>query len=234
MHALGDSQSQMNVKYSSPSCFTSNRPALVPTSSGRSSSGRFTMVAPVARAMRLLSVFRMRRMHEMPARPKWNAAISASPFSVMTTSGFTAMMAAHVASIHSSSILRSVAKSSSFKISTFVWFSPFLYSSGQSKSRMRGFSMRRRMRPGVTTSLLNMTPRSTVQSSIAPPGIFSTFAYFFKSISLVPSPRSTTTHCTASSASSAMSGPKRDVYFVPMQLFTRLSIALPAECPRQL
>ena len=43
-------------------------------------------------------------------------------------------------------------QSSSRVSSTLVWFSPFLYSSGQSSSRMRGLLMRRRMRPGATTS----------------------------------------------------------------------------------
>ena len=54
--------------------------------------------------------------------------------------------------------------------------SPFLYSRVQSRRRMRGFSMRRRILPW-TTSLLNMTPLSTRESSMSPPGIFSTLAY---------------------------------------------------------
>ena len=39
----------------------------------------------------------------------------------------------------------------SFMISTLVWLSPFLYSSGQSSSRMRGFSIRRRILEWVTS-----------------------------------------------------------------------------------
>mmetsp|Transcript_10946 Transcript_10946/g.45990 ORF Transcript_10946/g.45990 Transcript_10946/m.45990 type:complete len:227 (+) Transcript_10946:247-927(+) len=66
-HALGSSQSTKNVKYSSPSFSTLNKPAPVPMSSSRSSSTRCTMVAPVARAMRLLSVLRTRRSATMPA-----------------------------------------------------------------------------------------------------------------------------------------------------------------------
>ncbi|KFM23668.1 hypothetical protein F751_3884 [Auxenochlorella protothecoides] len=61
------SQSTMNVQNSSPILRTSNRPAPVPMSRSVASSGRDTMVAPAARAMRLLSVLRRRRMAEMPA-----------------------------------------------------------------------------------------------------------------------------------------------------------------------
>mmetsp|Transcript_10433 Transcript_10433/g.25614 ORF Transcript_10433/g.25614 Transcript_10433/m.25614 type:complete len:332 (-) Transcript_10433:11-1006(-) len=131
-------------------------------------------------------------------------------------SGLSDAICAHTPWIHSSSILSSTAQSSSLVISTLVWFSPFLYSSGQSRSITRGFSMRRFMRPGATTSLFIITPLSTRQSSMDPPAIFSTLAYFLMSTSLVPSPLSTATHITASSASSAISGPKRDVYLVPM------------------
>lgn len=48
--------------YSSPNLLISNNPAPVPTSSSFSSSVLFTMVAPHARAIRLLSVFLMRRI----------------------------------------------------------------------------------------------------------------------------------------------------------------------------
>ena len=65
-------------------------------------------------------------------------------------------------------------QSSSLESSTLVWFSPFLYSRGQSSSRMRGLAILRRMRPGATTSFWNMTPFSTRQSSMDPPGSFST------------------------------------------------------------
>lgn len=50
-----------------PRPLTSNRPAAVPMSLSRISSVRLTMVAPQARAIRLLSVLRRRRMAEMPA-----------------------------------------------------------------------------------------------------------------------------------------------------------------------
>mmetsp|Transcript_35197 Transcript_35197/g.99642 ORF Transcript_35197/g.99642 Transcript_35197/m.99642 type:complete len:320 (-) Transcript_35197:1151-2110(-) len=67
VQAFGSSQSMTNAKYSSPIFLTSNSPALVPMSSARISSGRLTIVAPQARAMRLLSVLRRRRMALMPA-----------------------------------------------------------------------------------------------------------------------------------------------------------------------
>mmetsp|Transcript_23886 Transcript_23886/g.58543 ORF Transcript_23886/g.58543 Transcript_23886/m.58543 type:complete len:249 (+) Transcript_23886:245-991(+) len=70
LHALGSTQSTKNVKYSSPSFSTLNSPAPVPMSSSLSSSTRCTMVAPVARAMRLLSVLRTRRSAVMPALQK--------------------------------------------------------------------------------------------------------------------------------------------------------------------
>jgi len=53
--------------YSSPILRTSKRPHLVPMSDSWISSGLFTMVAPVALATRLLSVFRRRRKAVMPA-----------------------------------------------------------------------------------------------------------------------------------------------------------------------
>mmetsp|Transcript_9827 Transcript_9827/g.18353 ORF Transcript_9827/g.18353 Transcript_9827/m.18353 type:complete len:213 (+) Transcript_9827:511-1149(+) len=67
VHALGSLQSTMKVKKSSPILTTSKRPAPVPMSLSWISSVRWTMVAPVARAIRLLSVLRRRRMAEMPA-----------------------------------------------------------------------------------------------------------------------------------------------------------------------
>ena len=101
-----------------------------------------------------------------------------------------------------------------------VWFSPFLYSRGQSRSITRGFSILRDILPGATTSLFIITPFSTRQSSMLPPAIFSILAYFLMSTSLVPSPLSTATHITASSARLPMSGPKREVYLVPMHEVT--------------
>lgn len=53
-----------SVKYSSPSFSILNRPHPVPTSDSRRSSMRLTMVAPTARAMRLLSDFLTRRIAE--------------------------------------------------------------------------------------------------------------------------------------------------------------------------
>mmetsp|Transcript_6791 Transcript_6791/g.28099 ORF Transcript_6791/g.28099 Transcript_6791/m.28099 type:complete len:227 (+) Transcript_6791:3909-4589(+) len=66
-HALGSLQSTKKEKYSSPSFSTLKRPAPVPMSSSLSSSTRCTMEAPVARAMRLLSVFLTLRSAVMPA-----------------------------------------------------------------------------------------------------------------------------------------------------------------------
>mmetsp|Transcript_5449 Transcript_5449/g.14079 ORF Transcript_5449/g.14079 Transcript_5449/m.14079 type:complete len:220 (-) Transcript_5449:492-1151(-) len=184
----------------------------------------WTMVAPEALAIRLLSVFLRRRIAVIPARARNTAARSLRPFSVTTRSGLNWMMVLHICSIHSSSALRRAAQSSSLVISTFVWFSPFLYSMGQSISRILGFSIFLFIRPGRTTSLLNMTPLSTVQSSSEPPGSFSILAYFLMSTSVLPSPRSLATQSTASRASSEMSVPNRCVNLVPMQLCTSLSI----------
>mmetsp|Transcript_9912 Transcript_9912/g.42152 ORF Transcript_9912/g.42152 Transcript_9912/m.42152 type:complete len:246 (+) Transcript_9912:1147-1884(+) len=72
------------------------------------------------------------------------------------------------------------------------------------------------MRPGATTSLFIITPFKTRQSSMEPPAIFSILAYFLMSTSRVPSGFCTATQSTASSARFAMSGPKREVYLVPM------------------
>mmetsp|Transcript_6548 Transcript_6548/g.9534 ORF Transcript_6548/g.9534 Transcript_6548/m.9534 type:complete len:222 (-) Transcript_6548:1004-1669(-) len=70
VHAFGFLHCSMYVKYSSPILRISKRPAPVPMSSSQISSVRLTMVAPVARAMRLASVLRMRRMALMPALTK--------------------------------------------------------------------------------------------------------------------------------------------------------------------
>mmetsp|Transcript_19693 Transcript_19693/g.54980 ORF Transcript_19693/g.54980 Transcript_19693/m.54980 type:complete len:330 (+) Transcript_19693:290-1279(+) len=176
VQALGSSQSTMKVKNSSPILTTSKRPALVPMSLSRISSVLCTMVAPHARAIRLLSVLRNRRMAEMPAFVRKWAARSLKPFSVITRSGLKAAICSHIFCTASSSAFSRAAQSSSLVTSTLVWFSPFLYSNGQSSSSTRGLCTLRRMRPGDTTSLLNITPCSTLQSSMVPPGIFSTFA----------------------------------------------------------
>ena len=142
-----------------------------------------------------------------------------------TTSGLNAAIFSHVSLIQSSSIFNSVAQSSSFVISTLVWFSPFLYSSEQSNSKIRGLSMRRFMRLGATTSLFIITPRNTAQSSMEPPAIFSTFAYFLMSISFVPSSFFLATHITASSAKFGINSPMRAVNLVPMELLTIFNIS---------
>ena len=137
-----------------------------------------------------------------------------------TMSGLKLAIFAHTPWIHSSSIFSSVAQSSSLVISTLVWFSPFLYSSGQSRSITPGFWMRRCMRPGATTSLFIITPLSTRQSSIDPPAIFSILAYFLMSTSLVLPPLSTATQSTARAPAPPMRGPNREVYLVPMHEVT--------------
>lgn len=83
VHALGNEHSSRNVKYlwqtsdlshliklwtySSPIFSMLKRPHRVPMSDSRRSSRRFTMVAPTARAIRLLSDLRTRRMAVMSA-----------------------------------------------------------------------------------------------------------------------------------------------------------------------
>ncbi|KAK7838003.1 hypothetical protein CFP56_020354 [Quercus suber] len=57
VQAFGSLQSTMKAKNSSPIFLTSNNPALVPTSDSCSSSGLFTITAPHALAILLLSVF---------------------------------------------------------------------------------------------------------------------------------------------------------------------------------
>mmetsp|Transcript_7409 Transcript_7409/g.12508 ORF Transcript_7409/g.12508 Transcript_7409/m.12508 type:complete len:217 (+) Transcript_7409:319-969(+) len=64
-HALGASQSTIHVKYVSPIFCTSKRPQPLPMSFSWISEVRCTIVAPVARATRLLSVLRTRRNTEM-------------------------------------------------------------------------------------------------------------------------------------------------------------------------
>ena len=79
---------------------------------------------------------------------------------------------------------------------------------------IRGFSMRLRILECVT-SLLNMTPFRTLQSSISPPGIFSTLAYLLMSTSFLP-PTSTATRRTASRAICTSLSDQRLENFVPM------------------
>ena len=70
MQALGSLQPVRKVKYSSPIFSISKRPQRVPTSVSCRSSSRLTMVAPVARAILLLSVLRTRRRAVMLALTK--------------------------------------------------------------------------------------------------------------------------------------------------------------------
>mmetsp|Transcript_115464 Transcript_115464/g.367201 ORF Transcript_115464/g.367201 Transcript_115464/m.367201 type:complete len:204 (-) Transcript_115464:772-1383(-) len=145
VHALGSSHSVMKAKYSSPIFLIWNRPHLLPTDASVNSSVRLQMEAPVTRAMRLLSVFRILRTTEMLALSRKCCAKSETPFSVMTRSGRTLMMSSHTFFISSSSCCSSFSQSASFVISTLVWLSPFLYSSGQSKRTTRGFLIMRRI-----------------------------------------------------------------------------------------
>mmetsp|Transcript_23875 Transcript_23875/g.64022 ORF Transcript_23875/g.64022 Transcript_23875/m.64022 type:complete len:261 (+) Transcript_23875:1266-2048(+) len=124
------------------------------------------------------------------------------------------MMSAHISLIAFSSASSSISHAFSSVSSMEVWLSPFLYSSVQSSSRMRGFSIFRRIL-AWTTSLLIITPLSTRQSSMSPPGIFSIFAYRLMSISLRP-PSSMVTVATASRARSIITLEKRAMNLVPV------------------
>mmetsp|Transcript_67002 Transcript_67002/g.143304 ORF Transcript_67002/g.143304 Transcript_67002/m.143304 type:complete len:271 (-) Transcript_67002:768-1580(-) len=145
VQAFGSSHAVRKVKYSSAIFLMEKCPHLVPTIESASSSVRLQIVAPVTRAMRLLSVFRMRRMTDMFAFRRKCWAKSETPFSVITTSGLTLIMSSQTFLISSSSCMSSLSQSDSFVISTLVWLSPFLYSSGQSNSTTRGFLMSRRI-----------------------------------------------------------------------------------------
>ena len=175
VHALGTLHFRIKVKYSSPIFSISKRPHWVPMSDSWRSSTRLTIVAPVARAMRLLSVFRTRLNAVTLCLTRKCWARSETPFSVMTRSGLRARMASHMCFTCSSSIWRMRFQSSSLLISMLVWDSPFLYSSGQSSSMILGFSIFRLIF-GCVMSLFNITPSKTMLSSISPPGTFSTFA----------------------------------------------------------
>jgi hypothetical protein len=65
VQALGFWHFVRKVKYSSPILEISNRPHSVPMSEAVAAKTELTMVAPVARAIRLLSVLRTRRMAVM-------------------------------------------------------------------------------------------------------------------------------------------------------------------------
>ncbi|KOO27437.1 t-complex protein 1 subunit alpha [Chrysochromulina tobinii] len=145
-----------------------------------------------------------------------------TPFSVITRSGFIAMMSAHTSLMAFSSSSSRTSHAFSSESSICVCDSPFLYSSVQSSSRMRGFSIRRRIFEW-TTSLLIITPLSTRQSSMSPPGIFSVFAYRLMSISLRPA-SSIATQLTASSASPTSRSESFDTNLVPVQLSTSCAI----------
>mmetsp|Transcript_17165 Transcript_17165/g.44401 ORF Transcript_17165/g.44401 Transcript_17165/m.44401 type:complete len:451 (+) Transcript_17165:254-1606(+) len=221
VHALGESQSTKKVKYSSPILVTSNSPQPVPTSDSFASSGRLTILAPVARAMRLLSVLRMRRKTVTPALTRKCCARSETPFSVTTTSGLSSRMSRHTLATQSSSCLSSASHWDSSVSSTDVADSFFLYSRVQSRSSTRGRSMRRFIL-GCVTSLFTITPLSTRECSMSPPGSFSTLAYRLMSISLRPF-SSVYTVSTASSARSTICSAKREMNLVPIEEFTILA-----------
>jgi hypothetical protein len=67
VHAFGFLHFVRKVKYSSPILEISKRPHSVPMSEAVAENTEFTIVAPVARAIRLLSVLRTRRMAVMSA-----------------------------------------------------------------------------------------------------------------------------------------------------------------------
>mmetsp|Transcript_7409 Transcript_7409/g.12507 ORF Transcript_7409/g.12507 Transcript_7409/m.12507 type:complete len:261 (+) Transcript_7409:1027-1809(+) len=126
------------------------------------------------------------------------------------------MMSLHISLIAISSCSSRSSHAFSSVSSIDVCDSPFLYSSVQSSSRILGFSMRRRILAWIT-SLSIITPLSTRQSSMSPPGIFSTLAYRLMSTSFLP-PSSIATVFTASSARSTMTLEKRAMNLVPVQL----------------
>ena len=134
----------------------------------------------------------------------------------MTRSGFTEIIASHMALTCSSSICRMRFQSSSLVISMLVWDSPFLYSRGQSRRTIRGFSMRRRIL-GCVMSLLSMRPSRTLLSSISPPGTFSTRAYRLMSTSVLPLPASHVTVRTALRARSHIRSIHRETNLVPIE-----------------
>lgn len=148
-----------------------------------------------------------------------------TPFSVMTRSGFRAIIASHMAFTCSSSICRMRFQSSSFEISMLVCDSPFLYSSGQSSSTTLGFSIRLLIF-GCVMSLLSMTPSSTLLSSISPPGTFSTRAYRLMSTSFLPSPTSHATVLTAVRAKLHMRSDHLETNLVPIDALMRPYISL--------
>ncbi len=121
-----------------------------------------------------------------------------TPFSVKIRSGLRRIMSSQICWMYSSSICRMRAKSSSRVISISVWeeqeakgqfsmflnkpseedcgfrqhltwLSPFLYSREQSSRTILGFLMSLRIR-GWVTSLFTITPLSTQESSMMPPG----------------------------------------------------------------
>eukprot|EP00732_Lithocolla_globosa_P003949 Lithocolla_globosa_v1_NODE_3401_length_1681_cov_48.214505.p2 type:complete len:145 gc:universal NODE_3401_length_1681_cov_48.214505:763-1197(+) len=142
----------------------------------------------------------------------------------MTKSGFKAMIWSHMALMASSSICNTRVCLPAESNSPSNWDSAFLYSRLQSKRIIRGFSMRRRIDVWVT-SLFNITPSKTRQSSISPPGIFSTLAYRLISISLRPA-SSFATQRTASRAIPHMRSLHRLTNLVPMQLLMTCKVCL--------
>jgi hypothetical protein len=147
-----------------------------------------------------------------------------TPFSVKTRSGLNEMILWDKCLICSSSISSTRFQSASFEISMLVCDSPFLYSSGQSNNRIRGFSMRRRM-AGWVTSLLSMMPFKTRESSISPPGTFSTRAYRLMSTSFRPF-SSLETVRMACKASWHMRSDHLETNLVPIEVLIKASISV--------
>ncbi len=139
-----------------------------------------------------------------------------TPFSVITRSGLRARIASHMCLTCSSSIWRIRFQSSSLLISMLVWDSPFLYSSGQSRRMIRGFSILLRIF-GCVMSLFSITPSRTLLSSISPPGTFSTRAYLLMSTSFLPPPTSCEIMRTAFSARLHISSDHRATNLVPIE-----------------
>ena len=125
--------------YSSPIFSMLNNPQSVPTSLSCRSSGRLTMVAPTASAIRLLSLLRTRRRAETLLRSRIYCAVSTyifchyyseegkkercspeTPFSVMTRSGLNSKILFTKIFTCSSSISCARLQSLSFENSIFV------------------------------------------------------------------------------------------------------------------
>lgn len=143
----------------------------------------------------------------------------------MTTSGLKAKIASHMRFTSSSSIWSIRFQWSSWVTSIFVCDSPFLYSSGQSRRMILGFSILRRIF-GCVISLLIITPSITSLFSISPPGIFSIRAYRLMSTSRFPPPTSKETVLTAFKARLHISSDHLETNLVPIDDWMSLYMAL--------